>query len=135
LCKILKESFEGLAAVKAEIPPQRFQPTYFRRTKNTDKATCISLREGHRLRVCEKRVQGSEGLTGRWRKSRNEELHNLCTSPDITGVIKSRRMSWAGNVAGMDEMRNVKCVQNFNQKTRREEHLEKLGIYWSIISN
>jgi hypothetical protein len=29
----------------------------------------------------------------------NEELHNLYSSPNINGVIKSWRMRWAGHVA------------------------------------
>jgi hypothetical protein len=27
-----------------------------------------------------------------WKRLHNEELHNLCDSPNILGVIKSRRM-------------------------------------------
>jgi hypothetical protein len=40
-------------------------------------------------------------VTGGWRKLHNEELHNLFSLPDIIRVMKSRRMRWAGNVAGM----------------------------------
>jgi hypothetical protein len=40
-------------------------------------------------------------VTGDWRKLHNEELHNLYTSPNITRMIKSRRMRWAGHVARM----------------------------------
>jgi hypothetical protein len=36
----------------------------------------------------------------------NEELHNLYTSPNITGVIESRRMRWTGHVAFMGEFRS-----------------------------
>jgi hypothetical protein len=39
--------------------------------------------------------------TGGWRKLHNEELHNLYSSPSIIGIIKSRRMRWAGHVARM----------------------------------
>jgi hypothetical protein len=42
-------------------------------------------------------------VTGGWRKLHNEELHNLYSSP----MIKSRRMRWAGHVAGMGEKRNA----------------------------
>jgi hypothetical protein len=45
--------------------------------------------------------------TGEWRKLHNEELHNLYSSPDIIGQIKSRRMRWAGQVARMGEERKV----------------------------
>jgi hypothetical protein len=41
-------------------------------------------------------------VTGVWRK-RNEELHDLYSSPTIVRVIKSRRMRWAGHVARMGD--------------------------------
>jgi hypothetical protein len=55
------------------------------------------------------RILGSkrDGVTGGWRKLRNEELHNLYYSPSIIRVIKSRRMRRAGHVARMGEKRNV----------------------------
>jgi hypothetical protein len=34
-----------------------------------------------------------------WRKLHNEELHDLYSSPSITRIIKSRKMSWAEHVA------------------------------------
>jgi hypothetical protein len=37
----------------------------------------------------------------------NEELHNLCSSPSIIRVIKSRRMRCAGHAARMGERRNA----------------------------
>jgi hypothetical protein len=40
-------------------------------------------------------------VTGDWRKQHNEELHNLYSSPNIIRIIKSRRMTWAENVARM----------------------------------
>jgi hypothetical protein len=42
-----------------------------------------------------------DDVTGDWRKLLNEELHNLCSSPNIIRMIKSRRMRWAGHVARM----------------------------------
>jgi hypothetical protein len=42
-------------------------------------------------------------VTGGWRKLHNEELRNSYSSPSMTRIIKSRRMSWAGNVARMGE--------------------------------
>jgi hypothetical protein len=42
-----------------------------------------------------------------WRKLHNEELHNLCSLPNIIRMIKSRRMRWAGHVARMGDKRNA----------------------------
>jgi hypothetical protein len=50
-----------------------------------------------------KRIFGSkrDEMIGGWRKLHNEELQNLCSSPSIIRIIKSRRMRWAGHVARM----------------------------------
>jgi hypothetical protein len=39
-------------------------------------------------------------LTGGWRKLHNEEMHDSYCSSSIIRIIKSRRMRWAGHVAG-----------------------------------
>jgi hypothetical protein len=46
-------------------------------------------------------------VTGEWRKLHSEELHNLYSSPDTIRQVKSRRMRWAGHVAGIGEERKV----------------------------
>jgi hypothetical protein len=46
-------------------------------------------------------------VTGGWRKMHNEERNNLCPSPSIIKMIKSRRMGWAGHVARMREEWNA----------------------------
>ena len=76
----------------------------------------LTLREEHRLRVFENRVlrrifgPKRDGVTGEWRQLHNEELNDLYSSPNIVRVIKSRRVRWAGNVARMEEGRDVKKV-------------------------
>ena len=73
----------------------------------------LILREEHRLRVFENRVlrrifgPRRDEVTGEWRKLYNEELNDLYCSPNIVRVIKSRRMRWAGHVAGMGERRGL----------------------------
>ena len=49
----------------------------------------------------------SDEVTGEWRRSHNEYLNDLYSSPNIVLVIKSRRMRWAGHVARMGEERGV----------------------------
>jgi hypothetical protein len=53
-----------------------------------------------------RRIFGPERqeVTGDWRRLNNEELHNLYASSNISGVIKSKRMRWVGNVACMGGM-------------------------------
>jgi hypothetical protein len=40
-------------------------------------------------------------VTGELRQLHNEELRDLCSSPSIIRIIKSRRMRWADHVARM----------------------------------
>jgi hypothetical protein len=71
------------------------------------------LREERGLKVFEnrelRRVFGPkrDEVTGEWRKLQNEKLNDLYFLPNIVGVVKSRRMRWAGNVARMGEGRGV----------------------------
>ena len=51
-----------------------------------------------------------DGVTGEWGKLHNEELNDLCSSPNIVRVIKSIRMRWAMHVACMEEGRGVHKV-------------------------
>jgi transcription termination factor 2 len=46
-------------------------------------------------------------VLGYRRKLHNEELNGLYSLPSIVGVIKSRRLRWAGHVARMGEGRGV----------------------------
>ena len=73
----------------------------------------LTLREERRLRVFEnrvlRRVSGPkrDEVTGEWRKLHNEELNDLYSLPNIVWVVISRRMRWAGRIAGIGESRDV----------------------------
>jgi hypothetical protein len=73
----------------------------------------LGLREEHRLRVFENRVLRKifgpkrDEVTGEWGKLHNEELRDLYSLPSTIGIIKSRRLRWAGHVAQMGEKSNA----------------------------
>jgi len=46
-------------------------------------------------------------LNNVYRRLHNKELNDLYSSPNIVGVIKSRRMRWAGHMVRMGEERGV----------------------------
>jgi hypothetical protein len=48
-----------------------------------------------------------EEVTGEWRRLHKRELYDLCSSPNIIRVIKSRRMGWARHVARMGDRRGA----------------------------
>ena len=68
------------------------------------------------MRVFENRVlrrvfgPKRDEVTEEWRKLHKEELRDLYSLPNIVGVVKSRRMRWAGHVARMGEGRGVHRV-------------------------
>jgi len=71
------------------------------------------LLEERKLRVFEnmvmRRIFGPRRneVTEEWRRLHYKELNDLCSSPNIVRVTKSRRMRWVGHVARMGEERGV----------------------------
>jgi hypothetical protein len=97
----------------------------------------LILREEHRLRVFENRVlrrifdPERDEVTGEWRKLHNEDLHNLCSSPNIIRIIKSSRMRWAGHVARMGE--NRKHIGYWLESQKERDHYEGQDVGgWTI---
>jgi hypothetical protein len=58
-------------------------------------------------------------VTGGWRKLHKEELRGLYSSTSIVRVIKARRMSWAGHVARMGEVRSAYNISVGKPEGRR----------------
>jgi hypothetical protein len=73
----------------------------------------VTLREEHRMQVFKNRVlrriflPKRDEVKGDWRKLHYDELHNLCSLPNIIRMIKSRRMRWARQVVRMRERRDA----------------------------
>jgi hypothetical protein len=70
-------------------------------------------------------------VTREWRKLHNEELHNLFSSPNITRMIKSRRMRLVGHVARMREIRTA--YKFWLESLIERDRFEDLGIGERII--
>jgi hypothetical protein len=87
----------------------------------------LTLREEHSLSVFESRVlrrifgPKRDEVTGEWRKLHNEELNNLCSSPDIIRQVKANEVGGACGTHGRGE----KSVQGFGGKARRKETIGK----------
>jgi hypothetical protein len=59
-------------------------------------------------RVLRRIFEPNVGGAGRGsRRLHNENFHNLCSSPNVIRVIKSRTMRWAGHVARMGTMKSA----------------------------
>ena len=84
-----------------------------------------TMREECRLRVFEDRVLGRiigprmDEVKREWRKLHTEKLNDLYSSPNIVGVIKSRRMRWAWHVACMGG--EERHIQGFGGETWGKE--------------
>ena len=94
------------------------------------------MREERKLRVFVnmvlRRIFGPrrDEITGKWRRLHNEELNDLCSSPSIVRVIKSRRI-WAGNVARIGEERG--CIGSWWGNRSERDYWGDLGIDGWII--
>ena len=97
----------------------------------------LTLREERRLRVFENRVLrvifGAKGdeVTGEWRKLHNEELNDLCCSPNVVRVVKWRRMRWAEHVSNMGGRRSLYMV--LVKKPERKLKLGRPDLFGRII--
>jgi hypothetical protein len=70
-------------------------------------------------------------VAGSWRRMHNEELHNLYTSPNIIKEVKSKKMTGAGHLACMGQMRMH--TKFWLEGLKGRDHSEDLGIDGKII--
>jgi hypothetical protein len=92
-------------------------------------AWTLTLREEHRLRIF---GPERDEATGDWRKLRNEELHNLYSSPDIIRIIKSGRLRWAGYVARKGEKKNVYKTSVGKPEGKIQQGISRLHAWISL---
>ena len=65
-------------------------------------------------------------LTGEWRKTHDEELHNSYSSPSVIRMIKSRSAGMATLVARMGEKQDgVLAVEELKER----DHVEDLDVH------
>ena len=89
------------------------------------------------MRVFENRVlrrifgPKRDEVTGKCRTLHNEELNDLCSSPNIVRVTKSRRMRLAGHVERVGERRCIYSV--LVGKLKERERLGDPGVDGKII--
>jgi hypothetical protein len=70
-----------------------------------------------------------EDMAGGWRRLHNEELHKLYASQNMVSVIKSKSITWTGNVARMTEVHTHILSENLKGRHRMED----LGVDGNII--
>ena len=105
--------------------PCKVITTMFRVVSYGCKTWSLTLREESRLRVFENRVlrrifgPKRNQVTGEWRRLHNEERYAVYSSPNITWVIRSRRLRWAGHVAriGPGEMQTGFLWETWEKET------------------
>ncbi|KAJ4430005.1 hypothetical protein ANN_22213 [Periplaneta americana] len=98
----------------------------------------LTLREEQRLKVFENKVLRKifgakrDEVTGEWRRLHNAELHALYSSPDIIRNIKSRRLRWAGHVAG-EALRNA--TEPIRSGFDLNEAAKKFGVLKATLAS
>ena len=96
------------------------------------KASPLTFREEHRLRFSEyrllRKISGpkKEEVRGELRRLRKEVLYDQHTLPNISQVLKSRKMRWAMHLECMGDRKGAYCV--LVGRPEEDHHLEVLGV-------
>jgi hypothetical protein len=72
-------------------------------------------------------------VTGEWRRPHDWELNDLYSSPNISRVMKSRRMRWAGHVVRVGKWKGPDRI--LVGSPREGDHLEEPGVDGRMILN
>jgi hypothetical protein len=95
-------------------------------------------------------ISGPKGdeIIGGWRTQDSEELHNLCSSPSIIRMTKSRRMRLAGQVENVYRIsicrprrkrrlgrarRRWECDRKLNHKDLRCGDMNWVDLIWDSV--
>jgi len=68
-------------------------------------------------------------MAGGWRRLLNEELHNMRTSRNVIGVIKSRTMKLTGQIARMGHIKNAYRILFGRPRRRREDNVRMGRVF------
>jgi hypothetical protein len=73
---------------------------------------------------------GLQKITKSWKSLNHEKFHNPYYSLDITDMCRSRRIRRAGNVSGVDELKNTYNIWSvkLNTSFRRHKHTRENKI-------
>ena len=58
-----------------------------------------------------RRIYGPINENGMWKMRSNKEIYDLFKEPEISTLVKLKRLQWAGHVQRMDERRIPKRVR------------------------
>ena len=80
-----------------------------------------------------RRICGSINENGMWRMRHNKEIYDLFKEPEISTLIKLKRLQWAGHVQRMNEGRIPKRVMTEVMSGRRQVRWVNPGKHgWTL---
>jgi hypothetical protein len=71
-----------------------------------------------------------DDVTGEWRRLQNKDLYDLYSSPNIIGVIISRRMRWVRHVACIGDRTGAYSVLVGRPEGKRPPGRARIILKW-----